>query len=360
MLPYYGNELQSRPNRANSIDSRPKHHNTMARQSDFGFGGMSNMMDQMMESHSKAMKQSMKMFDDHDRSFGKMMDPFKNDPFFSDSGFGSIEKHFSKANSMMSKMFEEADGLMRSNTTGGSGRFMSQKFVSSTKMGSDGRPVQESYQTKARGVYGGRSSKPEIVERKQMYSNTGTGYEKAAHERMYQGKGRKIVMERDRNQSNAMNSYNYYKNMREEEAPNFDKEWDNAAQRLGFNADTKALAYGAGVGRPSFKKSNSYNNYGSSGSYMDHSKRGHYVSSYLKGSDMPVRVNKPETHVERLMPTDTSHRLDVPNNHVANPNAPLALPSNENRGTIPRARVNNNRTNVNYAANRGNKRARIG
>lgn len=44
---------------------------------------------------------------------------------------------------------------------------MTQKFVSSTKIGPDGRPIKESYQTKARGVYSG-GSKPELVERKQM------------------------------------------------------------------------------------------------------------------------------------------------------------------------------------------------
>lgn len=101
-----------------------------------------------------------------------------------------------------------------------------------------------------------------------------------------------------------MNSYNYYKNMREEDAPHFDQAWESAADKFGFNSSVKSLPYGSGVGRPVVKKSNSYN----PNDYYADNQRGHYMPSYLKGQDMPVRVNKPDTHVERLMPTDTSHR----------------------------------------------------
>jgi len=235
---------------------------------------------------------------------------------------------------------------------------MTQKFVSSTKMGPDGRPIQESYQSKARGVYGG-GPKPELVERKQMYKHTGTGYEKAAHERMYQGKGRKIVIENDRN-SGSQNSYNYYKGMREIEGSDFDKSWENAAQQYGFRSDTQALPYGNGVGKQSYKRSRTDNDYDNSDSYMDDNRRGYFQPSYLKGQDMPVHINKPDTHVERLMPVDTSNRMDIPNNRVSDPNAPLALPDNNNRGTAPRHSYNT-RSQVNYRApNRGNKRARVG
>ena len=94
---------------------------------------------------------------------------------------------------------------------------------------------------------------------------------------------------------------------------------------------------------------------------MDENRRGHYVPSYLKGQDMPVNFsNQRGQNGERLMPTDTSHRMDVPNNREQDPNAPLALPSNNNRGTAPRPR-GNNRANVNARApNRGKKQARIG
>lgn len=49
-----------------------------------------------------------------------------------------------------------------------------------------------------------------------MYDNTGTGLQKASHERMLNDKGRKVVKEKIGGQ---MNNYDFYKNMREEEAP---------------------------------------------------------------------------------------------------------------------------------------------
>eukprot|EP00344_Euplotes_crassus_P011568 CAMPEP_0197005278 /NCGR_PEP_ID=MMETSP1380-20130617/28685_1 /TAXON_ID=5936 /ORGANISM="Euplotes crassus, Strain CT5" /LENGTH=310 /DNA_ID=CAMNT_0042424367 /DNA_START=206 /DNA_END=1138 /DNA_ORIENTATION=- len=295
-------------------------------------------------------------------NFGKMDSLMKNDPFFSDSGIDSMFKNsFSRANSMMNQMMESANSMMRGNmdtfgSAGGKGKFMQQKFVSSTKMGPDGRPVKESYQTKTNGVYGG-SKKPEILERKQMYQNSQTGYEKAAVERMYQGKGRKVVYENEKG-TGAKNSYNYYKNMREDDAPDFDREWDSAAKRFGLNSGPKALPFGSGAPKQYHRSKTDYG-YGDS-SYMDERKRGHYVSDRLKGPDMPVNMSRePPTHIERLRPADTGHRLDIPNNRDSGP--AIALPSNDNRDQANRLPARNNYTGpVNSRApNRRSKPARI-
>ena len=93
-------------------------------------------------------------------------------------------------------------------------------------MGHDGRSVRRVIRPKAHGAYGG-DRKPENVERKQMYQHTGTGLEKASHERMYQGKGRKVVYENDRS-SGFQNSYNYYNGIRDTDGDVFDKEWKGA------------------------------------------------------------------------------------------------------------------------------------
>lgn len=136
---------------------------------------------------------------------------------------------------------------------------MSQRLVSTTKIGPDGRPIKESYQSKADGIYGG-NSRPELVERRQMYQNTGTGYEKAAHERMYQGRGRKIVYENDRS-SGASNSYNHFRGLRESDGPDFDREWETAAQRMGFYSDANALPYGSGI-KKTYPRNNRNQGYG--------------------------------------------------------------------------------------------------
>ena len=43
-----------------------------------------------------------------------------------------------------------------------------------------------------------------------------------------------------------MNSYDYYKNMAEEEAPEFDNRWQETAKKLGYNSSTanNRLEYG--------------------------------------------------------------------------------------------------------------------
>lgn len=114
----------------------------------------------------------------------------------------------------------------------GNGHFVQQTFVSSTKMDRDGRPVQESYQNKVAGAIGNGNR---VIERQQAYGNTGTGLQKASHERMLNDQGRKVVKERIGNQ---MNSYDHYKNMREEEAQHFDDQWGRMAHGLGLPTST--------------------------------------------------------------------------------------------------------------------------
>jgi hypothetical protein len=56
--------------------------------------------------------------------------------------------------------------------------------------------VQERYQNKVAGAIGGGNR---VVERQQMYDHSGTGLQKASHERMLNDQGRKIVKERMNN-----------------------------------------------------------------------------------------------------------------------------------------------------------------
>jgi len=69
-------------------------------------------------------------------------DPFKDDPFFNRSGFGDINQMMSQAHNMM-------------RMEGGTGnRFQVMQYSNSTKIGPDGRPVKEVYQTQAKGAIG--------------------------------------------------------------------------------------------------------------------------------------------------------------------------------------------------------------
>jgi hypothetical protein len=56
-----------------------------------------------------------------------------------------------------------------------------------------------------------------------MYENTGTGLQKMAHERMLDGQGRKVVKQR---LGNEQRQEDLYRNLREDQARNFDDEWN--------------------------------------------------------------------------------------------------------------------------------------
>ena len=101
----------------------------------------------------------------------------------------------------------EHDMMMGVPSGNGGTRFMKQTSQTTTKIGPDGRPMKESYQTKAHGAYGGKNK---VVERHQTYQNDNTGLRKVAHERMLNDKGRKVVNESGGPQG-PTNSYDHYR-----------------------------------------------------------------------------------------------------------------------------------------------------
>lgn len=147
--------------------------------------------------------------------FGK--DFFAEDPFFS-KGCGNP---FERMDKMMSQM---RSGMMKpiefdSFAQGPGQRFSQQTMVSSTKM-HNGRAIEEKYATKANGAIGTDGKR--LVERHQMYENTGTGLQKVANERMLNDRGRKVVKERLGGTGGPTNNFDHYRNIRQEEASAFD------------------------------------------------------------------------------------------------------------------------------------------
>ena len=69
----------------------------------------------------------------------------------------------------------------------------------------------ERYEDKTAKVIGGNHK---VMERQQLYQNTATGYEKAGHERMLDGQGRKLVHENIR-EAGQERYVDYYKNLEE-------------------------------------------------------------------------------------------------------------------------------------------------
>lgn len=119
-----------------------------------------------------------------------------------------------------------------------------------------------------------------VVERQQMYDNSATGLQKASHERMLNDKGRKIVKERIGQQ---MNSYDHYKNMREEEGEEFDNRWGQMANQLGLKSSTanNRIGYGGGGMQGSLPSGGGYNRSGPAIQY-DEDRRGAYVDNHYR------------------------------------------------------------------------------
>ena len=105
---------------------------------------------------------------------------------------------------------------------------------------------------------------------------------------MLNDKGRKIVKERVGQQ---MNSYDHYKNIKEEEGEEFDNRWGQMAQQLGLksSAANNRIGYGGGAQMP--LGGHSYGHHGPAIKYDD-DRRGAYVDNHSRGSNQPVNFNR--------------------------------------------------------------------
>ena len=105
----------------------------------------------------------------------------------------------------MSREFGDAafvDGSM------GSGKMYKRTIVEKYHPGSNGAPQLERYEDKIPKAYG---NEHKVSESQQLYQNS-AGYQKAAHERSMNNKGRKLVCERVDEDERYKN---YFKNLEE-------------------------------------------------------------------------------------------------------------------------------------------------
>lgn len=140
--------------------------------------------------HSQMNQMANQMFKGFGGGMMSMGDPFKDDPFFNGKGGSGMSMlgGFDGMDRMMGDMRKEMSMPMGK---GGQGSYQMQSYGNTTKIGPDGRPVKEVYQTKTQGARGADGK--HISERHQMYDNSKTGHQKMAHERMLDGQGRKVV-----------------------------------------------------------------------------------------------------------------------------------------------------------------------
>ena len=102
----------------------------------------------------------------------------------------------------------------------------------------DGRPHQECYQSQSINQIGKDGHK--ISEKQEAYKNSRTGVQKAAHQRILDDKGLKQIRQRNIN-TGVQEEHNILKGMREEELNDFNKNYNDYRNKIGFQKNYKYL-----------------------------------------------------------------------------------------------------------------------
>jgi len=79
-----------------------------------------------------------------------------------------------------------------------------------------------------------------MQENQRAYQNSGTGVQKAAHERLLNDKGHKYVKERNINSGDTM-EHQFYKGINEEDLPQFENEYKDYRQKSNFDKNYQML-----------------------------------------------------------------------------------------------------------------------
>ena len=159
------------------------------------------------------------IFDKLEHGFGGMHRMEMGIPSFGNM-FGDMHKHFEDSFKHAHQQMMRFDSKMYGVDypiyiyiyiyRGGSGGTVSKKvYYERSEMGKDGAPPQiEQYKSSAMKSSGHGNT---VSERQQLYHNSETGLHKAAHERMMNNQGRKLVKEKLGPDSKE---YEHYRNIR--------------------------------------------------------------------------------------------------------------------------------------------------
>ena len=164
----------------------------------------------------------------------------------------------------------------------GPGTMISKTYLSKIDY-SGGQPKEESYQSQAIKQFGegGHS----ISERQEAYKNSMTGIQKAAHQRLLDDKGTKLIKQRNVN-TGEQSEHNILKGIQESEVSGFNKQYNDYRDKVHFQDNykylnslnpgkmMKQLGQGKGQGQTSNlmlgngQNQNNYGNYGNNNTYQ--------------------------------------------------------------------------------------------
>ena len=164
-------------------------------------------------------------------------DPF--DDVFSGFGFGRnhIQNLLGDMNNQINNMQNNLVNVQNQNSRGANkGTMISQAYVSKIDY-SSGQPVKESYQSRAIRQYGDDGHR--ISEKQEAYKNS-NGIQKAAHQRMLDDRGAKLIKQRNKN-TGEQEEHNIFRGMNEGDLDNFNREYNDYRQKVGFERNYQLL-----------------------------------------------------------------------------------------------------------------------
>ena len=195
--------------------------------------------------------------DDFDDPFENMMGGFG----FPNLGqihqriFGNLERAFGGMGGLLgdgnnrqnNRDNQNQGGLQRAKTNNFQGFFSMQGVGPGTVISKsycskvdyrDGQPHQECYQSQSINQIGQDGHK--ISEKQEAYKNSRTGVQKAAHQRILDDRGMKQIRQRNIN-TGAQEEHNIFKGMKEDEMDNFNQNYNDYRNKIGFQNNYKYL-----------------------------------------------------------------------------------------------------------------------
>ena len=164
-------------------------------------------------------------------------DPF--DDMFSGFGFGrhNLGNLLGDMNNEFNNMQVNLVNGNNHNIRGANkGTVISQSYISKVDY-SSGQPVQESYQSRSIRQIGEDGHK--ISEKQEAYKNS-NGIQKAAHQRLLDNRGAKLIKQRNKN-TGEQEEHNIFRGMNEEDLDNFNKEYNDYRQKVGFEKNYQLM-----------------------------------------------------------------------------------------------------------------------
>ncbi len=120
---------------------------------------------------------------------------------------------------------------------GGPGTMISKTYMTKVDY-TGGQPHEESYQSQAIKQFG--EGGHNISERQEAYKNTYTGVQKAAHQRLLDDKGTKLIKQRNVN-TGEQSQHNILKGIQENEVDSFNQQYNDYRDKVHFQDNYKYL-----------------------------------------------------------------------------------------------------------------------